>query len=265
MHLSMLSWSSFKQYYTQYFFLSHWLLFHITIVETTDRGERGMNPVAVTLINPQKEYWPSLKCLLFGRGLVCIIFIFLHSQNKFGKRKWGDEQGQFDTVDNQGQFYPEEDVGFEETYPEAEEYMQEEEDYYQGQDQDTYGQSDLNYDEGGGYEQEGQMEEIVQETEYEQEAQYGEGDVVQESLESDQFGDQDDRLGRPVPGNRFGRGLGPYGREESPGLRGFRPRDDLERGRFGRERFGFPGVSWNLSIFQSWPNVFEPCSDKRRI
>ena len=32
---------------------------HITIVETTDSGERGMNPVAMTIINPRKEYWPS--------------------------------------------------------------------------------------------------------------------------------------------------------------------------------------------------------------
>ena len=36
------------------FFRSHWLLFHITIVETMDSGERGM-----TMINPRKEYWPS--------------------------------------------------------------------------------------------------------------------------------------------------------------------------------------------------------------
>ena len=41
------------------FFLSHWLLSHKTIVETTDSGERGVNPVAMTLISPRKEYWPS--------------------------------------------------------------------------------------------------------------------------------------------------------------------------------------------------------------
>ena len=34
-------------------------LSHITIVETTDKGERGMNPVTMTIINPRKEYWPS--------------------------------------------------------------------------------------------------------------------------------------------------------------------------------------------------------------
>ena len=31
----------------------------MTIVETTDSGERGMNLVAMTIINPGKEYWPS--------------------------------------------------------------------------------------------------------------------------------------------------------------------------------------------------------------
>ena len=33
--------------------------FHITIVETTDSSERGINPVAMTIINPWKEYLPS--------------------------------------------------------------------------------------------------------------------------------------------------------------------------------------------------------------
>ena len=41
------------------FFPSHWLLSHLNIVETTDSSERGMNPVAVTISNPPKEYWPS--------------------------------------------------------------------------------------------------------------------------------------------------------------------------------------------------------------
>ena len=27
--------------------------------ETTDSGARGMNPVALTIINPRREYWPS--------------------------------------------------------------------------------------------------------------------------------------------------------------------------------------------------------------
>ena len=37
----------------------NWLLSHIIIVETMDSGGREMNSVAMTIINPQKEYWPS--------------------------------------------------------------------------------------------------------------------------------------------------------------------------------------------------------------
>ena len=33
--------------------------FHLTIVETKDNSERGMNPVAMRIVNPRKEYWPS--------------------------------------------------------------------------------------------------------------------------------------------------------------------------------------------------------------
>ena len=38
---------------------SHWLLSHVTIVETMDSVEGGINPVAMTFISPQKEYWQS--------------------------------------------------------------------------------------------------------------------------------------------------------------------------------------------------------------
>ena len=41
------------------FFPSHWLLSHIIIIETMDNSEKGMNPVAMTILNPRKEYWPS--------------------------------------------------------------------------------------------------------------------------------------------------------------------------------------------------------------
>ena len=41
------------------FFLGHWLLSHITIVETMDSGERKLNPAAMTINNPRKEYWES--------------------------------------------------------------------------------------------------------------------------------------------------------------------------------------------------------------
>ena len=38
------------------FFPSLWLLSHITSVETQESGDRGMNPVAITIINNWKEY-----------------------------------------------------------------------------------------------------------------------------------------------------------------------------------------------------------------
>ena len=38
---------------------SHWLLSHITVVETKNSSEREMNPVAMTIINPEIEYWLS--------------------------------------------------------------------------------------------------------------------------------------------------------------------------------------------------------------
>ena len=43
------------------FFRSHWLLSNITIVETMDTCERGMNPVTITIINLCKDYWPSQR------------------------------------------------------------------------------------------------------------------------------------------------------------------------------------------------------------
>ena len=69
-HLSMVSRSSFNQYPPTIFFPSHWLLSHITIVETTDSGDRGRNPLSMTIINSRKEYWPSpgssLQCYLLS-------------------------------------------------------------------------------------------------------------------------------------------------------------------------------------------------------
>ena len=35
------------------------MLSHITIVETMESCETEMNHVAMTIINPQKEYWKS--------------------------------------------------------------------------------------------------------------------------------------------------------------------------------------------------------------
>ena len=57
-HLSMLSGSSFTG--TRHSILSKPLAAsHITNVETMNSGKRGMNHVAMTIINPRKEYWPS--------------------------------------------------------------------------------------------------------------------------------------------------------------------------------------------------------------
>ena len=53
----MLSCSSFNQYSAQNSI--HWLLYHITIIETMDSVERRLNPFMLTIINPWKEYRPS--------------------------------------------------------------------------------------------------------------------------------------------------------------------------------------------------------------
>ena len=60
---------------------SHWLLSHITIVETMDCSKRGMNPVATTIINPRKEYClsrvsnqRSLFRLSYGAWLFCLVW-----------------------------------------------------------------------------------------------------------------------------------------------------------------------------------------------
>ena len=57
-HVSMLSQRSLPALRT-IFFASHWLLSYITIVKAMDSGERGMNPVVVTIINSWKEHGPS--------------------------------------------------------------------------------------------------------------------------------------------------------------------------------------------------------------
>ena len=41
------------------FLQSHWLHTHVTTVEKTVSCERGKNRVAMTIISPRKEYWPS--------------------------------------------------------------------------------------------------------------------------------------------------------------------------------------------------------------
>ena len=58
-NLFMLSWCNVLR---TIFFTSNCLLSHITIVQTMDSGERGMNSVAMAIINPWGEY-------LLSRGL----------------------------------------------------------------------------------------------------------------------------------------------------------------------------------------------------
>ena len=43
------------------FLQSNWLLFHISIIEAIDSGEKGTNPVAMTIINPRKQNWPEIE------------------------------------------------------------------------------------------------------------------------------------------------------------------------------------------------------------
>ena len=56
----MLSWRFFfNQHSAQYSFQAFCSFPTSTMVETMDCGERGMSPVAMTIINPRREYWPS--------------------------------------------------------------------------------------------------------------------------------------------------------------------------------------------------------------
>ena len=47
----------FLPVYHTILFPSHWLLSHITITETMDRCERGLNPVVKIINDLWKEYW----------------------------------------------------------------------------------------------------------------------------------------------------------------------------------------------------------------
>ena len=55
-HLSMPFWSSFYENSAQCSFQATGCF---PTVETMDSSERGMNPVAMTIIDPQKEYRPG--------------------------------------------------------------------------------------------------------------------------------------------------------------------------------------------------------------
>ena len=64
MGLLMLSWISFSWNMTvlrRIFIPSHWLLTHMTTVQTMDSGKGRMNLVGMAIINPQKEYLPTWR------------------------------------------------------------------------------------------------------------------------------------------------------------------------------------------------------------
>ena len=62
MHLPMFFGISFLPVHCTKFFTSHWLLFHVTmIVEKMESDERRMNPTAMTINNPLKEYWANQR------------------------------------------------------------------------------------------------------------------------------------------------------------------------------------------------------------
>ena len=56
----MVYWGYFYQKSNTLLFPSYRLLFHIPLVKTMDSGQQVMNLAAMTIIKPQKEYWPSL-------------------------------------------------------------------------------------------------------------------------------------------------------------------------------------------------------------
>ena len=59
-NLLMLPSNSLDKYSDEYSFqASYWLLSNKTMSETKDIGERAMHYVAMTIINPSKELWPS--------------------------------------------------------------------------------------------------------------------------------------------------------------------------------------------------------------
>ena len=61
MHLSMVPWNSFLQYSAQYPFKATGCFSTLPSSKQMDSGERGVNPVTMTIINLQEEYWPSLS------------------------------------------------------------------------------------------------------------------------------------------------------------------------------------------------------------
>ena len=70
------------------FFPSHWLPYHIAIVKIMDSCQRGMHPVAMTIINPQREYCPSQGSNKPAPVLkYCMLLTVLHGLRKLNLKK----------------------------------------------------------------------------------------------------------------------------------------------------------------------------------
>ena len=69
-HISMLAWSYFVQVLSTIFFPSQWQLSMKPLLKQWT-GERGMVPLAMTIINPQKEDW-DLLFLSPGSNILCL-------------------------------------------------------------------------------------------------------------------------------------------------------------------------------------------------
>ena len=80
----MLSWSSLLLVLCTTFFPCHWLLSHITIFKTVVSSEKGMNPVAMTIINPQKARDSTLtSCSQVIYATVCTVEALLQSTMEY--------------------------------------------------------------------------------------------------------------------------------------------------------------------------------------
>ena len=77
------------------FFATHWLLSHITIVDTMDSEEKVMNPVAMTISDPQKEYWLS-----YGAGQNLFGRVNTEEQTREGLKSLRTDKGWFEIFEN---------------------------------------------------------------------------------------------------------------------------------------------------------------------
>ena len=70
-------------------FQNHLLLSHATVAEIMDSGEKGMNPVIMTIINHWTEYWPrqgsNQRLLVLKKS--CMLVTELQGPSTKKKRK----------------------------------------------------------------------------------------------------------------------------------------------------------------------------------